>query len=227
MNNNEAKDLELRNSLLLLGEKGLDHNLKSLSNKTEDIQELLNDDTETTNLLNTIKQRISSNQIDKNYISDLFFKIHFTDRSQPDNQVKNSSELALIYTHIATTLQKHEESSLCWSAIAQANYYFGMTLGLYNQLENTNKKRASKGGKKTAEPKTITKTTFIELLEKSRPSEGWKSPAKTVDDLVDKLQDLLTAKGIAPAINNHDLISVLRNMILEDKQVKKAFSGTE
>ena len=227
MNNIETKDLKLRNSSLLLANKGLDHSLSSLSNKSEDIQELLNDDTETIDTLNTIEQRILSNQIDEDYISELFYKIHFTDSSKPDNQIKNSSELALIYTHAATTLQHHEEPSLCWSAIAQANYYFGMTLGLYNQLENTNQKRASKGGKKAAEPKKITKTTFIELLEKSRPPEGWKSPAKAVDNLVEKLQDLLTAKGITPEKDKNDLISELRNMIVEDKQVKKAFSGAE
>lgn len=215
---------EINKSLAILSHTTLDKSINSLLRQAEEIRTSFQDDIEVETHLDNIKRKIALDEIDNNSIHEAYWRIHFENVKNPENQLLECAELGLIYTQISITLKGHKDASNCWVSIAKANYYFGMTLGLFNQIESTNKRRASAGGKKKAELNNTIKATLIRLLTEHRPPEGWKSPIKTAEHLIEDLKESLSKSGISLIPNDIELTSTLTNMMFDDKQVKSAHS---
>ena len=217
----EDDAIEIKIISTLLGNGSIDEAIDFLTRDLDELQGIIFKEANTKETLMTVGEKISSGKINKAYMADEHFNLHFTE-NKLDGKAGSALRLAFVYTYFAIELKEHSRIIRSWHAVSEARKYIGYCFGLYDPSIHTTTNRAQKGGNGKSRKNQEVKEAVIEALLSMKQKKGWKSTSAATDAIIDRVLDSLKSKGNRFANNRDDLIAEIRNMLEHDKEVRAA-----
>lgn len=224
-NNDFDKDFFQDTVSTIIESKRIEISMDSLARQIDDYMSSVYGEKNSHEIIDTYAEALLNGTINKNTIKKLTADIILS--KNLSTKEENSIELVLIYTALAKYFLNKNLESKSWTALSEAKYFLAYLFGLIDPTKYKIVERAQKGGRKKAQNALDLEKLVITLLIEKRPKRGWQFSYDAATEILSELSKRAHENNIPIPIDIKDLVHKIIIMIDENKDVSKAFKGSQ